>query len=233
MFPNLLTHIIDYSGDLFRNIKTARVSIDCYDDLGDGEFDTEVAVHAEMAGHTETHAAVIDRPFDYGRAIAFSFDAANWQPTRFSDGLRYGVWYGSEELETTVHESAYHWKRFVLDAFPAEDHEIVADRRVFLVRCQGFLVDLVGKENNFPALINPDDYSFTQKVGSHLVNNNQAGLRVLSARCQGVNAAIFSKEVLSNPRDHCYLSYYWNPVADDDLRVERERGTPLMMLPAG
>ena len=86
MFPGLLTNIIDYSSDLYRNIKTARFSIDCYDDLGDGAFDTEVAVDVEMSGHPHSHAPVLTRSFDYGTVIAYSFNDGNWQESRFSDG---------------------------------------------------------------------------------------------------------------------------------------------------
>ncbi len=230
MFRNLLTNIVDYSDDLFRNIKTARVSIDCYGDLGDGEFDTGVAVHCEMEGHENTNVPTITRPFDYGTVIAYSFDASNWQPTRFSDGLHCGVWYGSEKMETTIYESVYHWKRLVLDSYDGLEQEIVSDRRIVLARCQGLLVDLIGKETDFPALIDPDDYRFSQEVGRYLVKNNQAGLCVTSARCDGINAAIFNPEILSNPRDFCYLSYFWNPSEGNQVRVEREPGITLLVV---
>jgi len=228
MFQQLLTDITDYTGDLFRNIKTARVSIDCYDDLGDGEFDTQVAVDAEMVGHEPTHAAIITRPFDYGTVIAYSFDARHWQESRFSDGSSYGVWYGSKQMETTIYETVHHWKQFVLDTYGHIDQEIIADRRIVLVRCQGLLVNLIGKEKEFPALIDPNDYSFTQRVGNYLIQNRQSGLMVKSARCEGINAAVFNKDVLSNPRDFCYLTYYWNPADGHMIRVEREIGATLM-----
>ncbi len=228
MFQHLLTNINDYSGDLFRNIKTARVTIDCYDDLGDGEFDTEVAIHSEIEGHEDTHAATLTRPFDYGTVIAYSFDAAHWQETRFSDGFAYGVWYGSVEMETTIFETVHHWRRFIEDSFDGSDEEIVSDRRIVLARCQSLLVDLVGKENDFPALVDPDSYGFTQQVGTYLVQNRQSGLFVKSARCDGINAAVFNKAILSNPRDFCYLTYYWNPAELETVRVERELGTTLM-----
>ncbi|MEJ2201117.1 MAG: RES family NAD+ phosphorylase [Desulfuromonadaceae bacterium] len=230
MFQQLLTAINDYSADLYRNIKTARVSIDCFADLGDGAFDTQVAVQAEMAGHEDSHAATLTRPFDYGTVIAYSFDARHWQASRFSDGASYGVWYGAETLETTIHETAYHWRQFVRDAFGNANHEIVSDRRVVLARCQGLLIDLVGKEDEFPALIDPNDYGFTQQVGNYLVRNRQSGLLVKSARCEGINAAIFHKEILSNPRDFCYLTYFWNPATGNEIRVERELGTTLMSI---
>lgn len=229
MFKQLLTDLCDYSADLFRNIKTARVSIDCYDDLGDGEFDTAVAVDVELSGHKPSHAATITRPFDYGTVIAYSFNQSHWQASRFSDGTTFGVWYGSEEMETTIHETIHHWKRFVHDAYGGIDQEIVADRRVVLARCQGLLINLIGKEKEFPALVNRNDYSFTQRVGNYLVQNSQSGLLVKSARSEGINAAIFNPDILSNPRDFCYLTYFWNPASSDQIRVERERGTTLML----
>jgi hypothetical protein len=47
------------------------------------------------------------------------------------------VWYSSLDVETTVHETAWHWYRFVTDSCPAEDREIRTERRVFDVRCDG------------------------------------------------------------------------------------------------
>jgi len=222
-FSSLLTSINVYDGDLFRNIKTARESIDCYDDLGNDAFDTAVAVDAEMRGHVDSHAPIITRPFDYGTVISYSFDAAHWQDSRFSDGMRFGVWYGSEDLETTIFETVHRWRRFVLDSF-SEDKLIVGERRIYRVRCQGLLIDLVDKDAEFPALRDPNDYGFTQQIGAYLVNQGQNGLRVRSARCDGINAAIFRPSVLSNPRDFCYLSYLWNPSKGNTVRVERERG---------
>lgn len=230
MFKNLLTDISDYSADLFRNIKTARVSIDCYDDLGEGGYDTQVAVDSEMAGHEATHAAVITRPFDYGTVISYSFDASHWQESRFSDGKSFGTWYGSIEMETTIFETAFHWRRFVRDTYGGEDVDITSDRRIVLVRCQGLLVNLVGKEDEFPALVDQSDYGFTQQVAGYLVQNRQSGLLVKSARYDGINAAIFNQDALSNPRDFCYLTYFWNPANGDEISVERELGTTLMVV---
>ena len=81
-----------------------------------------------------------------------SWGTHNWQRTRYSDGLAYGVWYGSPELETTVYETVHHWHRFVMDSFPAEDREIVGERRVLDVRCDALLVDLRGREKKEPRL---------------------------------------------------------------------------------
>jgi hypothetical protein len=229
MFPELLTTITDFRGDLYRNIKTSRVSIDCYDDLGDGNLDSQIAVAAEMVGHIPSHAPLITRPFEYGVAIAYPFIPANWQATRFSDGQLYGVWYGAREMETTIFETVYHWRRFVEDSYADEDVEIAADRRVLMVLCSGVLIDLVGKEADYPGLIDQGDYAFTQGVGRYLQRQGQNGLFVKSARYDaGVSAAVFSEDVLSNARDYCYLTYFWNPARGGALRVERELGDVLM-----
>ncbi|MDW7646497.1 MAG: RES family NAD+ phosphorylase [Desulfuromonadales bacterium] len=231
MFPELLTAISDFNGDLYRNIKTARVSIDCYDDLGDRELDTQIAVAAEMAGHPPSHVPMITRPFDYGVAIAYPFIHDNWQNTRFSDGRLYGVWYGSIKMETTIFETVYHWRHFIEDSFAGEDIEISADRRVMLILCRGILVNLVGKEGTYPGLLDPEDYTFTQGLGRYLHDQGQNGLLVKSARCDGINSAIFRENILSNVRDCCYLTYFWNPARSRALRVERERGIPWLDIP--
>lgn len=224
MFPDLLTDIVDYNGDLYRNIRSPREPIDCYDDLGDGDVDTQIAVSAEMIGHDSSHAPVITRPFDYG-VIPFPFVREEWQKTRFSDGLHYGVFYGSEALETTVYETVHHWQRWVMDAYAERDEEIVSERRAVLVLCRGLLVNLIGKGTAYPALFDPTDYTFTNQVGRYLKDQNQNGLLVRSARCDGTNAAIFAEEILSNPRDLCSLTYRWNPARSAPVRIERDAGT--------
>ena len=108
-----------------------------FDDLSPDPEDWAIAIAAEGAERIPTAAALISRPFDYGTVISYSFDSAHWQATRYSDGTAYGVWYGSLDVETTVHETAWHWYRFVTDSCPAEDREIRTERRVFDVRCDG------------------------------------------------------------------------------------------------
>lgn len=212
-----------YRGDLVRNIKTIRVSQDLYDDLSSDPADWKLAKAAEDAGHTPVASPLITRPFDYGTVITYSFDSANWHGTRFSDGRAYGVWYGSLDLETTVYETAFHWHRFLMDSFAAEDRVITGERRAFDVLCDAALVDLRGWEAACPDLVNRASYAFTHQVGRYLHGNNQSGLLVRSARCDGTNAALFRPDPLSNVRDKAYLTYRCNPVRDR-LRVERTPG---------
>lgn len=230
MYGDLITTVVDFDDALFCNIKGIRESQDLFDDLADDEQDALVAVTAECRDKAPSDSPLITRPFDYGAVITFPFLPHNWHQTRYSDGLSFGVWYGSRELETTVFESVFHWRQFVLDSFPDEDREILADRRVFRVRCRGILVSLVGKERAWPSLVDPNSYDFTQGVGRYLHEQNQNGLLAASARCDGINVAIFNLFVLSNPLDVCYLSYRFNPARISPVTVERERGVPWLVV---
>jgi hypothetical protein len=223
MYEKLIRQVADFHGDLVRNIKGIRQSQNLFDDLSTDPADQAAAVAAESATRIPTPAAMIPRPFDYGTVITYPFLPQNWQATRFSDGLAYGVWYGSLELETTVYESAWHWHRFVLDSFPKETREIVGERRVLDVRCDAILLDLRGKEKKAPRMLDRRDYAYPQGLGRYLKAQAQNGLLVRSARTAGDNAALLRPEVLSSVREKCFLTYRMNP-GGDEIAVERSAG---------
>jgi hypothetical protein len=223
VFENLIREVTDFHGDLVRNIKGIRRSQDLFDDLSADPADRAAAVAAESATRLPSPAPMITRPFDYGTVLTYPFLPQNWQATRFSDGLAYGVWYGSLELETTVHETAYHWHRFVTDSYPKEAREIVGERRVLDVRCDAVLLELRGKERKAPRLVDRRDYAYAQGLGRYLKAQSQNGLLVRSARVQGDNAALLRPEVLSRVREKCFLTYRMNPRVDE-ITVERTAG---------
>jgi hypothetical protein len=205
---------VDFRNDLVRNIPGTRESHNLFGDLSSDPADWDVAIAAESAERIPTAAALITRPFDYGSVISYTFDSSHWQTTRFSDGSRYGVWYGSLAVETTVYETAWHWYRFVQDSFAGEDREIVTERRVFDVRCDALLIDLRGKETAYPELTSRTSYAFTHQVGRYVREQDVNGLLVRSARCDGTNAASFKPERLSNVRHRAYLTYRLNALRD-------------------
>jgi hypothetical protein len=219
----LIREVTAFGGDLVRNIKGVRLSQDLFDDLGAEPADRDVAIAAESATRMPSPAPLITRPFDYGTVVTYPFVPHNWQATRYSDGLAYGVWYGALELETTVYETVYHWHRFVMDSFAGLDRPIAGERRVFSVRCDAILIDLRAARE--PRLTDRRDYGFTWQVGRYLWERSQTGLLAPSARAAGSSAAIFRPEVLSDVRDLCFLTYRMNP-ARDSVLVERAPGVP-------
>jgi hypothetical protein len=220
---DLFSANVDFHGDLLRNIPGVRRSQQLFDDLSADPADWEVAIAAEGTRRTETPAALITRPFDYGIVVGYTFDAPHWHATRFSEGTRYGVWYGALDVRTTVYETAWHWYRFVQDSFAGEKREIVTDRRVFDVRCDALLVDLRGKERAYPALTSRTSYAFTHQVGRYVHEQGLNGVLIRSARCDGTNGAIFKPERLCNVRHKAYLTYRLDQAAGQ-LTVERTPG---------
>ena len=218
-----MREVVDFDGGLARNIKGIRVSQSLFDDLSADPADQTLAIAAEGAERIPSEAPLVTRPFDYGSVITYPFVPHNWHATRWSDGLSYGVWYGSLELETTVFESVYHWHRFVSDAFPAETRPIVGERRVLDVRCRAVLIDL--RNSADARLVDRRDYGYTQSLGRYLHERSQNGLLARSARCQGLNAALLDPRCLSDPRDACFLTYRMAP-AEDRVAVERTPGEP-------
>lgn len=229
MRAGLLAANADFHDDLVRNIPGIRQSESLFDDLSSDPADWQIATAAEAVARIPSTSALISRPFDYGTVISYSFDSHHWQATRYSDGTAYGVWYGSLDVATTVYETAWHWYRFVTDSFAAEDREIVTERRVFDVRCGALLIDLRDRQAAYPDLVNRSSYAFTQNIGRYVHQQGLNGLLVPSARCDGVNAAIFRQERLSNVRDRTFLTYRLNAVRDI-LVSERTPGREWMRL---
>lgn len=224
LFDGLLDKVIEFSADVFRNIHTIIESEDLLDDLSDvpKERSFGEAIVSQQAYADITDSAIIMRPFTYG--VSLSDKSYAKLPTRFSSGERYGVWYGSLDVLTTVYETVYHWKKRITDMKMEINQEIVTDRRIFKVSASGALIDLRGKHRQFPKLIHPNDYSFTQSLGTYLHDNNKTGLLVRSARHdEGTNIAAFNPDILRNPRHHSYLIYKWVPNTPD-VRICRPNG---------
>jgi len=223
MFSGLIDTVVDFSGTTFRNIPSVTPSEDLLDDLSDDAKDRAFgeALVADQKG-PDYRSPIIMRPFLYGVSLDGRVSAG--ARTRFSDGRKFGVWYGSLSLITTVYETVYHWKRRLADMLTTIREEVVSDRRVFKVSVCGVIIDLRDKHRRFPALIDPNDYTYTNALGEHLHKNGQSGLLVQAARHpEGVNLAAFKPDILSDPRHHSYLAYRWTP-GESFVRVEKTTG---------
>ena len=223
MPTELLTDVVSFRDDVYRNIVGIRESQDLYDDLTDDPDDYALAQAIECDTKPILQGSgIIDRPFDYG-VIDYPFDTQNWAQTRFSDGS-FGVFYGSLNLETTIYETVYHT---LLDLevsnFLAHGESIIRERRVCLVEVDAILYDCAEKADERPELIDPHDYRFTNDVGQYIHDNDRDGLITRSARCDGVNTPIFRSNRLDRPRDHCFLSYTVD-TENEVVLVERTLG---------
>ena len=203
--------LADVHQDVARNIVSLRESQDLYDDLTDAPAEWLLAQKVEGEVKPPPYCSstpVIDRPFEdaqWFNAIAWPFK--NWQASRYSDGT-YGVWYGSESVESTVYESVYHWYKGLLCDAGYERQVVIAERKVYTVACSAALLDFRKACNEHADLLHPSDYAFCQSVGARIHREGHPGLLTPSVRRPaGENVAIFNPDVLSNPRHYCELTY--------------------------
>jgi hypothetical protein len=227
LFQNLA--VADVHQCLFRNIVSLRESEDLFDDLSDDEADQQIALSFEMNTKPSWYVSnnpIIDRPFEestWNDAVEYPF--REWAQSRFSDGT-YGVWYGSDNLETTLHETVFHWTKF-LDDSDFLDESVSIQRKVYTVQCDAALLDFRPHVDEHPALIHSTDYSFSHQIGSRIKREGHPGLVTISARCEGENFAIFNASVLSNPHQECYLTYR---KSENEINVERRPGEIVLVI---
>ncbi len=203
--------LADVRRDVARNIVSLHQSQDLFDDLSSDRAEWLLAQRVEdevKPPPYQSRNPVIDRPFEdaaWFNAIAWPF--TQWRQSRFSDGS-YGVWYGSESVETTVHESAYHWYRGLLSDAGFEREAVIAERKVYSVACAAALLDFRKAALKHTDLLHPSDYTLSQSVGARLHREGHPGLVIQSVRRPaGENMVVFNPAVLSNPRLDCHLTY--------------------------
>lgn len=217
--------LVDVQRDVMRNIVSLGESQDLFDDLTDDPAEWLLAQRVEDEVKPPLYRSptpVIDRPFEdaaWFKAIGWPF--RHWQASRFSDGS-FGVWYGSESVETTVYESAYHWYRGLLCDAGFEHEAVVAERKVYRVHCAAALLDFRQAASEYTDLLHPTDYAFPQSVGARIHREGHPGLLVQSVRRPaGENVAVLNPGVLSNPRLACQLSYRLD---GERIVVEKQAG---------
>ncbi len=221
--------LVDVHRDVLRNIVSLRESQDLFDDLTGDPAEWLLAQQVEdevKPPPYRSRTPVIDRPFEDARwfsAIAWPF--RNWQASRFSDGT-FGVWYGSDSVETTIHETAYHWYRRLLCDAGFETQRVIGERKVYAVACDAAILDFRQAARDLPDLMHRTDYSHAQSVGARIHREGHPGLLIPSVRRpEGENYVIFNPDVLSNPRMNCQLTYR---LEGERILVEKKPGTTWM-----
>lgn len=201
------------SGLVYRIIPTSAPGQDLYDDLSDSPSDRAYATSLEIKtkpGRVTPGSPVIHRPFDESEwydLVGFPFE--NIASSRLSLG-DYGVWYGSTDPQTTIHESLHYLvKRFLDDCLDGRKPTRV-DRRIYQLDLQRIVADMSKPASVAAKISDPNDYSFAQVTASKLRSMGMPGIYYRSARCGGNNVGLFEPEGLSNPREIFHVSFVWD-----------------------
>lgn len=210
---SLFNSSLDYVKDIFRNIRGIKESQDLFDDLSSDPRDWEAAIRLEMETHPPLHQEqMIQRAFDYSKNDFIDYPFQHITSSRYSDGS-FPLWYGSETLETSIHETLHHFLKEIEDAPAAfTDINIIrTDRRVGMIHCAGIALDLVDKLHEYSWLTHPEDYTPCQQIGKRIAEEGHPLLRVPSARhAAGINLVVFHAGILSNPKPYCGLTYVYD-----------------------
>jgi hypothetical protein len=224
--------LADIQKDALRNIVSIRQSQDLFDDLSDEPTVRALAQAVEEETQPppyRSRSPVIERPFEdaaWFNAIDWPF--RYWRSSRFCDGS-FGVWYGSDCVATTVHETAYHWFHGLLGDAGFENEAVVIERKVYSVACCAALLDFRPRVQDQPELLHRTDYGYCQSVGARIHREGHPGLVVPSVRHpQGENYVVFNPAVLANPRANCELTYR---LAGQRISVEKAPGTTWLDIP--
>lgn len=139
--------------------------------------------------------------------IMAAFTHLNADGSRFSDG-RYGVFYASPTLETSIAETMHHRVQFLMATNePAQE----LDMRVYAVELDGQLHNIRGLRERCPAYYDPSSYADSQALALRLREAGSDGIAYLSVRHHGGEcAAVFRPRLLSNCRQERHLCYVWD-----------------------
>ena len=219
----LFDRALDYSHDVFRNIRGIKASQHLFDDLSDDPADWDAANTIDVYTHPLlTNVPLIQRAFDYSKNDFIDYPFENITGSRYSDGST-ACWYGAETLETSIYETRYHFMQEIHNSHDVfyTHKTITIDRRIAMVNCHGLAFDLSHKAKKFPWLVDSVNYTRCQEVGRRVALEGHPLLRVPSARQDGgINLVVFKQKILSNVRDYCNLQYVYD-LSAETIRIYR------------
>jgi hypothetical protein len=217
----LFDRLTDYDGPVFRNITSLRRSEDLFDDLVEDAAGRDAALAADLRMRPGA-TGIVERGFAYSQAIAYPFASDGTVASRYGDGS-VRVWYGALDEDTALAETCWHQLQ-QLRAIEGVTVPVTRYRAVYRVVARGLFLELRGKEDAHPELLD-DDYAATQAIGKHAAAQGLPGLLYPAARWpEGNCLAAFRADPLSNPTLLYFLTYHIDPVTDE-VRVERTPGS--------
>lgn len=149
---------------------------------------------------------VKERPSGPGASWIMAAFAHVGRPSRFTDGT-YGVYYAARAMETSIHETAYHFGRFL--AATNEPRGTELELRVLISRRveQSFHDVRTGHSE----LHRPDDYRPSQAFAKPLREAGSNGIVYRSVRHEGGTClAVFRPKAIPCPKQGPHLRYHFD-----------------------
>ena len=151
-----------------------------------------VPVHRRVGG---TGASFVMAPFAH---------CSTAHPGRFTDGS-YGIYYASDQEEVALAETIHHHEKFM--AATSEPEGWTSDFRALVGSVDSEMHDV----NAVPDVLNPNDYTSSQREGRELRKNGSNGVVWNSVRMrEGQCIGAFWPDVPTIPIQGSHFCYHWN-----------------------
>lgn len=139
--------------------------------------------------------------------IMAAFTHRNPAGSRFSDGS-FGVLYAGRDRGTALAEVQHHQQQFLAETDePAKE----LDYRMYLIDLDADLNDLRGRAADFPGVLDPEDYTESQRLGVRLKGEGSWGIAYDSVRNPGGECVgVLRPPALSNCRQGAHICLYWD-----------------------
>lgn len=129
-------------------------------------------------------------------------------PSRFSDGVSFGVYYAADSIESAIAETKFHRERFLS---ASNEPPCIVQMRQYIATVKKELVDICTPQ--YTAYLNPniDSYAMSQAFGRELNDAKEWGLIYPSVRCLGAECVgILRPPALSIPVQAGHFDYIWD-----------------------
>ena len=139
------------------------------------------------------------------------------------NGPQLGAWYAARDLQTAISETIYHHTKRLTASAMGFDATITM--RELVTTLDARLIDLRGRQSEFVALYDPDDYTASQKFGEARREAGDIGIVWNSVRrSDGECVVIYRPRLLLPVTQGRHLEYRWHgsPVPEV-LRLESIR----------
>jgi hypothetical protein len=142
--------------------------------------------------------------------VIAAFTYVNPEGSRFSDGS-YGVYYAAHKLETAIHETVHHRRKFWLQSrLPA----LRFPMKVLEARIDGVFHDIRSKVPD-RQILDPDNYGASKAFALKLKAGKSLGIVYPSVRHEGGECvAAFVPRVVSRCKRTQLLDYIWDGVGE-------------------
>jgi hypothetical protein len=197
----------------YRIIRSIFPPVDLFEDIADpGDWEALAAVEAK------TNPRVRDQIGDLAKVptarrvagpgascvMAPFVHCSTTRPGRFTDGS-FGIYSTGDSEEVAIAETIHHHQRFM--AATGQAPGWTSDFRVLVGSIDHDLDDV----NAVPGVLDPNDYSASQKLGRDLRNSGSDGIFYDSVRRPGgLCIGVFWPDVIPIPIQGRHYCYHWN-----------------------